>query len=201
MWLLPSRSRPLSLKRFFTHYALTEADSEGVVWLDMDDADKYDSVPIPKKWTVVISPRLDGTGAITNEFFKMFPDEPWYGLLADDVLPKTYGWDKKLIEAAGSDGLAYGDDGIHGNGHSAHPCVGGDRIRELGWLALPGCKRIYIDNALFDDAVMRGAAIYLPDVIMEHLHFSNGKSPMDATYEKSYNASDRQVYETWRASL
>lgn len=203
MWLLASRGRPSSVVRFFSAWDGTKADSEGVLWIDSDEIDEYTAVcgKLPPKWSVISSPHNGGDlGDICNRFFKMFPDEPWYGLLADDLLPQTPYWDRMLIEAAGTDGLAYGDDGVHGARHATHPCVGGDRIRELGWIALPGCKRIYIDNVLFEDAVKRNMAHYLPHVITEHLHFSNGKSPMDETYRKTHNAQDREIYEAWLSS-
>lgn len=201
MWLLPSRQRPENLKRFFDAYHKTKADSPGVVWLDEDDADNYRSINVPNNWCVIIHKRLDGTGAITNKFFEMFPEETWYGLLGDDVIPRTEYWDKKLIEAAGDDGVAYGNDLLAGEKIATHPVVGGEMVRELGWLALPGCKRIYIDSALQEFAWRKGKLHYLPDVIIEHMHFSNGKSPMDETYRKTHNSEDKAIYDEWLKTL
>lgn len=203
MWFLPTRSRPNSLQRFFDHYVITKATSPGVVWLDDDDINLtlYKSIQLPANWKMVVAPNYNkGTGYITNLFFEMFPNEPFYGLLGDDVIPKTYQWDRKLIETAGNDGLAYGDDGINPS-HAAHPCVGGDLVRGLGWLALPGLDRIYIDNALHEVAKRAGKAYFMPNVKTEHLHFSTGKSPFDKTYEKSHNARDKEIYEAWLATL
>lgn len=206
MWFLPSRSRPSSLKRFFMHYELTKADSEGVVWIDEDDAHNYDSVEVPAKWVKITSPRKKGgTGALTNAFYNMFPDEPWYGLLADDVIPRTKNWDAKLIEAAGADGVSYGEDGIErfvdGVRHCSHPCVGGDRVRKNGWLALPGCERTYIDDALRESAKRDNKLFFLPDIFIEHMHFSNGKSPMDKTYEKNSVNKDKEIFDAWLQCL
>lgn len=200
MWLLPSRGRPSSVLRFFSAWKETQANSRGVLWLDDDDAHNYEGIETPEKWQLVVSPRIDGTGPIANAIFKMFPNEPFYGFMGDDVLPRTKYWDRRLIDAAGTDGLSYGDDGVNGIRHAAHSCMGGDRARELGWLALPGCKRTYIDNALMEDAKRRGKLFYCPDVITEHLHFSFGKSPMDATYQKTNNQQDKAIFDAWMAS-
>lgn len=200
MFFLPSRHRPDNINRFFRHWHQTGATAKGVLWLDDDDAFHYHGISIPTSWQLIIRPPMNGgTGAITNAFFTLFPNEPWYGLLGDDIIPRTEGWDQKLIEAA-NDGLAYCDDGIHGEAHAAHPVIRGDLVRELGWLALPGCQRLYIDNALFEYAKKRAKAVYLPDVLMEHMHFSNGKAPIDDTYLKP-PSRDREIFDEWMKTL
>lgn len=201
MWLLPSRQRPESLKRFFDAYRETGADSPGVVWLDDDDYDKYMDINLPKGWFFIINEPMDGTGPITNAFLERYPNEPWYGLLGDDVIPRTQGWDKKLIAAAGSNGVAYGNDLINAERHAAHPVVGGDMVRSLGWLALPGCKRIYIDDALMEVAKRRGTLKYIPEVVLEHMHYTAGKSQFDDTYAKPGMEEDAAIYKTWLKSI
>ncbi|HQR41317.1 MAG TPA: DUF115 domain-containing protein, partial [Gemmatales bacterium] len=108
------------------------------------------------------------------------------------------GWDRKLVMAAGRDKIAYCDDGIWGERHAARYVVGGDLAREIGWLLLPGTKRLYGDNAMNDIGRKKGCMVYLPDVLVEQMHFSNGKAPLDKTYEKPEAWDDRRVYEEWR---
>lgn len=202
MFLLPSRGRPASVLRFFTAWKETKASTEGVLWIDEDEIDIYAEAcgALPPKWVVISAPRASSLGSMINIFFAVFPDEPWYGLIADDLLPSTPHWDTRLIEAAGSDGLAYGDDGITSE-HGTHPVVGGDLVRRLGWLALPGCTRTYIDNALSEVARRAGKLHYLPHVKTEHLHFSNGKSEWDEQYRKPDVAADREIYHKWLSTL
>lgn len=204
MWLLPSRERPDSVARFFKAFEETGATTPGVLWLDEDDDyDKYIALlgKIPANWQVIRRPRPESLGALCNEFFALFPNEPWYGLIADDMVPRTRGWDKQLIEAAGSDGLSYGDDCINGKAKATHPVIGGDLVRELGWIALPGLTRIYIDDALMESARRRSKLHYLPAVITEHLHFSTGKSPNDAVYAKPRAGEDKEIFDAWRKAL
>lgn len=202
MWFLPSRLRPRSLQRFFNAYEDTGADSEGVVWVDDDDPHiiQYQCVIFPLKWIMLTQPPLGSNGDIANAFFSLFPNEPWYGFLADDVVPRTPHWDEKLIEA-GKDGLSYCEDYLNADRQPTHFVVNGDWVRETGWLALPGCKRTYIDNAWFEIAKRKKKITYLNNVVLEHLHFSNGKSPMDETYQKPSVGKDKEVFDTWLASL
>lgn len=200
MWFLPSRGRPENVKRFFQAYEEMESSTPGVLWLDEDDANNYSDVEIPDGWDKLVMPRYGGTGIMTNKFYELYPCEPWYGLLGDDVVPRTKNWDTKLVEAAGISGLSYANDLLRGEKHASHPVVGGLLARKLGWLALPGCDRTYIDDALMYAAKIEGKCYYLKDVILEHLHFSVGKSEFDGTYEKLHGDTDRKIYEAWVAS-
>lgn len=189
------------MTRFFRAWKDTEASTPGIVCLDEDDAPKYRDMEVPPEWKVVIRPRYESLGANTNAYFAMYREEPWYGLLADDAVPVTRGWDWKLIEAAGSDGLACCWDGINnGTNLGSSPCIGGDWVRQMGWIIYPGLQRIYGDNILYELATKRGKLKYLQDVIVEHWHFSTGKSPMDETYRKTGSDSDLMIYESWKAA-
>lgn len=202
MWILPSRGRPESIKRFFSACALTGFSTPGKIYIDNDDAEKseYLNIEIPHNWNVVIQERVS-LGELCNNVLGNHPDEEWYGCIADDVLPHTQKWDIRLIKAAGKDGVAFGNDGINGEALATHPVIGGEFARELGFISLPGTKRIYMDTALTEIAKRKGVLRYLPDVYLEHLHFSNGKSPYDETYAKPHANDDKKVYEAWLKSL
>lgn len=203
MWILPSRQRPESLKRFFDHYAKTKADTPGLVVLDRDDPelDGYASVTLPEGWSLIVEPRHKSLGALQNSIYERFSHLPWFGMVADDVTPLTDGWDRALVEAAGSDGVAYGYDSINKGKSFTHGVLGGDFVRALGWLILPGLDRLYGDNVIMEVATRKGVLRYLPDVFMEHLHFSNGTAPIDDTYRKLNAAQDRAIYEAWITTL
>jgi len=201
MWFLPSRKRSDNIKRFFDAFKETNSTTPGVLWLDDDDSHNYDSIEIPKNWQKIVSPRMSGLGDMTNKFYELFPNEPWYGLIGDDVLPKTASWDKILVEAAGKDNLAWADDGMHGGNYAVHPVIGADLVKKLGFLGLAGAKRLYIDNALFEFAKRNGALKYVPYVKLEHLHFSNGKSQIDETYIKDSHFEDEIIYNNFLRTL
>lgn len=193
MWILPSRGRPQNVIRLIEAFNRTGATTP--VWLRLDDDD-----PQPElhggNWIVNIGPRLL-LSEIYAEAYRKYPDLPWYGVIADDVVPITPGWDRKLIEAAGNDGMAIPSGGETTGGYP-HFVLGGDLVRSIGWLALPGLDRLYIDTVWHDIAEQHGVLRFLPDAILEHRHFSNRKALPDSTYRKNNKARDKVIYETWK---
>lgn len=157
----------------------------------------YQALALPFSWRLVVSERAV-LSEIYNRQFRASPDLDWYGVGADDIEPEP-GWDHELIRAAGKDKMAFGDDGINGDRHATHFVLGGDLVRAMGWLALPGLDRIYIDTVWNDIAERLGVRRYLPDVKVTHRHFSTG-APKDSTYRKRHKARDREIYEQWRAT-
>jgi hypothetical protein len=153
-----------------------------------------------KLWTVEIGPRRP-LGALYNDFFADHGGEAWYGFICDDVVPETPGWDWSLIERAGNDGMAVPSGGHEDYVGSPHFVLGGDLVRSIGWLALPGLDRIFIDTVWEKIAEKRGVLRFTSDVVLTHYHFSNGKALMDATYRKHHKTEDRAIYESWRAEL
>ena len=192
MWVLPSRGRPQNIARLIKAYNETGASTP--VWLRMDDDDIHHPGPYPDTWTVEIGPRLPLSN-IYNEAYQKAPDSPWWGFIADDVVPVTPGWDRTLIEIAGRDGMAIP---LGGHGGVPHFVLGGNLAQFMGWLALPGLDRLYIDTVWGDIAKKHNVLRYVPDVILEHHHFSNGKALFDKTYRKERKAQDKLIYEKWR---
>lgn len=185
-WVIPSRSRPQNIPRMFV------GDTPFLLMLDKDDPmlGAYIDLHYPDNWALRIRERMP-LSEIYNKAFEEFPFEDFYGIFADDVTPETEGWDHKLIEAAGRDGMAYGDDGI---GTATHFALGGDLVREMGWLAYPGLDRLYIDTIWQDISLAKRVIHYLPDVKIIHRHPSVGLGMMDATYRKPLKHKDREIY-------
>ncbi len=194
MWVCPSRSRPHNVERLLK--AFWETGARPCIILGLDDDDPMLG-GYPSGFLRVQGARRP-LSAIYNEVFDALPALDWYGVLADDVVPETRGWDRALIDAAGSDGLAFGDDGINGPDHATHFVLGGDLVREFGGLALPGLDRTFIDTAWNHIARRRGVLQYLPEVKLTHMHYSNRTALMDATYRKHHKAEDRIIYNDWK---
>ena len=194
MWILPSRSRPQNLRR------LIAAGITTPVYLRLDDDDPmlqgYRDIDFPLGWFFIVTKRAL-LSSIYNAAFMVMPDLDWYGFLADDVIPETSGWDRLLIEAAGKDGLAFSDDGINQGSFATHFVLGGDLVRSVGWLALLGLDRIYIDTVWNDIAAERNVLRFLPHVMLRHHHFSNRSALMDKTYRKHNKVRDKSIYEAW----
>ena len=199
MWILPSRSRAHNVERLIDAWNLTRASTPVELCLDLNDPclSQYEALDYPQTWKVVIWGR-DLLSDVYNDCFRRHPQESFYGFIADDVVPITNEWDIRLIEVAGNDGMA-APSGGHGDYSGApHFVLGGDLVRSIGWLALPGLDRLYVDAVWNDIAAAKGVLRLAPDTILEHWHFSNGKAMIDFTYRKHRKAEDKAIYENWK---
>jgi hypothetical protein len=127
-----------------------------------------------------------------NYFFQHYYAD-FYAMLGDDSVPRTRGWDYAIAKAATPDKVAYPNDGL---GHCTCPAVGGDLVREMGWFTYPGIKQLYADTQWFSFARHRNILVYLSDVLVEHMHWSAGKSPYDDTYarKRTHKENDAMYY-------
>lgn len=114
--------------------------------------------------------------------------------IGDDHLIRTKNWDKLMIEkleSIGGHGVLYGNDLVHGEGLATAPVMSCELIKALGWMALPNCNHMYIDNAWMEIGRGIGKLVYMPEIVMEHMHPSVGKAEMDEMYSianKQYDA-------------
>ncbi len=184
MIILPTKGRPDNLQRFVNAYMNTGAILPIHVIFDANDAARYDQVDTPKYWKRVAAPAGTTLGGIFERVFKKYPNEPFYGMVADDVVPESMEWDVKLKNACLPDKISWGWDGIQNERLPVHPFIGGDLVRKLGWWAAPGLQHWFVDNVWKAVADAHNCAAYLPDVKMTHHHFINGKAPNDRTYDQ-----------------
>lgn len=166
--------------------------------LDEDDPllDDYLSIVLPASWTHRVGRRRP-LSALYNAAYKRLPQAAWWGFIADDVVPATPNWDQRLVAIAGADGMAV-PHGSHDDRHTPHFVLGGDLVRSIGWLAVPGLDRLYIDTIWQEIAMKRGVLRVAPDVILWHHHFSNGLALMDSIYRKRRKAEDRAIYKRFK---
>ena len=123
------------------------------------------------------------------------------GNLGDDHRPRTPGWDRTLIRTLEEPGIAYVDDGIHGERLPSAPFISASIVLALGWYALPACRHLYIDDAWRELGKAIGRLYYLPEIVIEHMHPAVGKGEWDDGYERA-NAQpamlkDRKAFEGW----
>lgn len=199
MIILPSIYRPDNVRRFFHYYKETGATLPVWLVLDSDNSWFYGDIELPKLCRKVrVSP---GTkiGDIFNIIFKYHPNEDYYAILADDVVPTTFRWDIILKEAAGRDRIAWGYDGGCDETLPRHPFIGGDLVRKLGFIAVPGVKHWFVDNGWKDLSQALNCGEYRPEVRMTHMHYTIGKSPRDRTYDEQPDPrTDEMTYRMWR---
>ncbi len=113
---------------------------------------------------------------------------PIYGLLADDFVFATYGWDEMVHDAFPPDGIAYvfGDDGTGyypNHAFGAYGFVREEWVKATGQFTTPEYVSDYADTWLNDIAKAIGRHVYIP-ILVEHLHWS-------LTGNKDQNTLDR----------
>lgn len=199
--VVPSRGRPQNLKRLLDACAATRSNAKIWVRLDKDDPTLFEYLKLDLP-TVHVGEQVKAAGAM-EEAFRFYPDEQAYGLIGDDAIPKTFHWDRKLYVNPWT--ITYPDDGIWGESYASHPFVGGDFVRAIGFYALPGLVHLYTDTVWDHLGRLYGNIIYKPQVRIEHLHWSVGKAPKDATYERVFNGKphakeDELCFLNWKAA-
>lgn len=197
MWLLPSLGRPEGA----WEVAKLAQDVPIVLRLHREDPrlEEYLEKDWPEGWKIVVG-RIAKLATCLRLAFEEYPEEQFYGFLADDVRPSPENWAELLETAAGSDYVAYPDDGLHGSSLCTHPCIGGDLVRSVGWWVLPGVEHSFFDTAWMALGSATGRLRYVEQVKYDHRHpLRDTTIPMDSVYELgqvSFEA-DKQVFTEW----
>lgn len=207
--ITPSRGRPERLAELIEAIRATRSGSTQIaVGLDGDDPRlrEYFTGPQGSDVEYVVGDRKSLTGwtnAIALE--RLSHGFTHYASLGDDHLPRTPGWDNTLMRAADrtGPGISYGDDlAMHENLATA-PVINVKIVRALGWMCHPKMSHYCVDNVWTDLGRHAGCLAYCPDVIVEHLHHTTGKAPMDTTYAETgmfYPGNpDHRQYMEWVA--
>ena len=190
MWLLPSRGRPHLAERLFEK---GEFKTPGLLILGRDDQHNYKDTTLPDGWEILITPAGMFLSEKLNAGFQHKPKEPWYGILNDDHLPKTDGWDLKLTDL--NQRMVWPQDNYADR--ISTPVFDGDLVRSLGWIAPPELRHFYIDDVHELIAECLGCK-RLEDVTVSHEHVNAGRMRPDRTYlERPNNQRDRAAFLNW----
>jgi hypothetical protein len=201
MWVLPTRSRPSNCLRFIEAWHKTQASTPVYVRIDNDDPtlDELLNLPWPKEFKVIVGPR-EGLRAAMQELYVQNPSEPWYGLLADDLVPRTEFWDTTLVKKAGTNAISYPNDLGGKPKCPTHPVVGGNLVRATGWFGFPIVQHLYVDAAWQVIGEGLKKLYRLEDVIVEHVHPFWKKTSKDKIYveNKKRAVNDKTAFLKWR---
>jgi hypothetical protein len=216
--LVPSRGRPGQFARLAEAVMDTTAGRvELHPGLDDDDPrlDDYIRLCQGTSWAGTVfhvQPRMS-LSAWTNKLARwalhgsatMRPD--YLVSLGDDHLPLTQDWDVTLaghIESLDGPGWAYGDDLLQGERLPTAWMQSAGLVDALGWMMLPGCGHMYVDNVVLELGQHTGRIVYDPTVRIEHRHPVAGKAEPDQTYAATNHAhqyaADLAAFETWKAA-
>lgn len=215
--IVPSRGRPENITRLANamHGTMTAA-TRLIVVIDIDDplAGEYvKALDNPGPWaSLYVQSGAKKLNPILNYVAPMYaPFCDYIGFMGDDHLPRTKGWDAELIGAIGQKpGVAYANDLFQKQNLPTSVVMSSALVRGLGYMAPPSLQHMYMDNFWKRLGTDLDHMIYMPEVIIEHMHPFAGKAELDAGYQRVNTPrmydEDRESYEQfllnkWPADL
>ena len=179
--IIPSRGRPDNVARTVEQLQLYSKISDICVAIDDDEADLY-----PRIDNVIyeVNPRLRMNGTLNLVANKYVDDYKTIYFMGDDHVVRTEGWDEKLyapIKERGY-GLSYGDDLFQREKLATAVMMSTNIIKPLGFMAPPKLIHLYMDNFWMTIGHALDALNYIPEAIIEHMHYLNGKATQDEGY-------------------
>jgi hypothetical protein len=209
--LVPSRARPSSILRLAEAFRdLSRAETWLNILVDDDDPkldeyyDAYGYIENEIYPFVLLDTIPKGPPGIVHPVNLIAPrvSSSIVGFMGDDHIPRTEGWDTKIIEAFdGHPTIVYGDDKFQGQNLATAVFMSRSIIQTLGYMCPPDLKHLFVDNFWMDLGRGIGSLKYLPDVVIEHLHPLAGKGEWDETYEECNNPNavpDRNAYARYK---
>jgi hypothetical protein len=195
--------------RLFEAINATADFTELIFAIDADDVAEYGDLMHATAGVnnvkIVIAARMGMNGTLNHWANWMAPDYDYICFMGDDHLPITKGWDTKLAEAIGSEaGISYGNDLLQGENLPTAVVMSTKIIRALGFMSPPALKHLFLDNFWLAIGKALGNATYCPDVVIEHLHYINGKAAHDERYAAVNNAemhnADEAIFAEYMAN-
>lgn len=188
MWLLSTRNRPAHCIEAVRTFKNKGSDGlQLVIWVDGDFKGYEPLYDIVKPgWVIRHTPECVGLAHQMNWLLEEYPAERAYGWLADDFRAETKDWDKQLVDEAEPCFIAYGNDGwsspsVKQRHITSAFAIGGKIVRQVGWFAPPNLVQAGIDSAWNDLGRKFRLMKKVETVTVNHLHWKNGKRPVDAT--------------------
>jgi len=193
LMILPSRGRPLKVEDTLVSWQETSTgrselflclDHDDPTWKDYDKSlfgEKAHGLPVV---SYRIGPRLRVCPTV-NKVVEEYPDYKYYGFLGDDHVFRTKGWEDlaiNKIEENGGWGIVYGDDKFQGEKLATAAIMSANIPKTLGYMAIPGLTHLYMDNFWMEIGRGINRLFYIPEIVIEHMHFEAGKSPKDPQY-------------------
>jgi hypothetical protein len=198
--IVPTRSRPQNASDFYDLFTQNTSDQTTLCFaLDSDDehnySDRYDNVI----WEINDRKGMNGTlNLVANKYCQ---DYDYITFMGDDHRIRTANWDRIFIRHAKENTVTYGNDLIQGERLATAAMLDSNIIRTLGYMAPPKMKHLYLDNFWMELGRRLKTLQYYPDVIIEHMHYSVGKSQADELYEEvnsaDMNNNDRIAWEQY----
>lgn len=198
--VLPSRGRPEKAHTALSLLREHSCISDICLAIDDDQSDLYE-----RQDDIIyeVNPRRRMNGTLNLVATKYAKDYQSIFFLGDDHLVRTPAWDVKLfapIKKRGY-GLSYGDDLFQGQALATSLMMSTNIIEILGFMAPPALIHLYMDNFWMHIGQSLQCLDFVPDVIIEHMHYAINKSAVDSQYlevnSAEMYAEDRKSFELY----
>lgn len=204
--IVPSRGRPENVARLEEARSAMSVMGPEVDFLYVVDDDdpkcmEYVRLDLPQLAIVHrkrLGPTLNDMAAVNAHQYDAL------GFMGDDHLPRTVGWDAAVLTMLDSlqPRVVYGNDLLQGPNLPTAVFLQSRIVRALGYMVPPGMIHLYLDNFWKELGERLDGLVYLPDVVIEHIHPANGKAGMDQTYREAnapeVDSADRGAWLAYR---
>ena len=200
--IVPTRNRNTQHKEFAETFLKNSVASDLMFVLDQDNEKTYDRLPGVRY--EIYNTQSRGIGEPLNHTAVAYADQYRYiGFMGDDSRPRTFRWDQLMLDEMKKKPLsvAYGNDLLQGEKLPTAILMSSVIIQKLGYMAPPTLRHQWSDLFWLDLGQKLGTLTYFPNIIIEHLHHSVGKSSTDQTYIDATNRlirrHDRDAYKKY----
>jgi len=186
--LLPSKGRPDKAKQAIDCFNTCKTNAQ--ILLVLNEGEKY-SLDVP-----TIHVPANNMCEAVNMAAKQVNTE-FIGFIGDDHNVRTKGFDEIFEKELEQSNIVYGDDLLQRHRLATHCVMKTEIVKRLGYMAIPGLKHLFMDNFW-----MELGAKFVPEVVIEHMHYLNGKSEHDDRYKEVNSdvifSHDKKVFEQWK---
>jgi hypothetical protein len=195
--IVPTRGRPENIRRLIETWASTGATS--TLWFGIDNDDESIDLAALGEWIegdqlsfevrLTSGPHTSMATTLNDIAMEAIEEFPFVGFAGDDHLPRTTEWDRRIFNhlANKAPAIVYANDLMQGINLPSAVFMSSAIPRALGYFCPPQFRHLYIDDVWKAWGLgMEGLHryIYLPDVIVEHVHPQAHKADWDAGYER-----------------
>jgi len=190
--LTPTRERPKLLKTFIDSVYDTISDPREVqllVYIDTDDPYIPEYMEVMEE-NPAIKYIIGEPKTVSVAWNDMAEHSTGNILLMgnDDQVYISKDWDKILLEKVKQypDDIyvAWFEDGVNSKNHCAFPIISRTWYNTVGYFTPSIPNFCWNDAWVYDIGQRLNRCLYIPEVITEHRHFTQGKSKYDNTYKR-----------------
>ena len=186
---VPSRGRPHKLKAMIESSLSLAKNSEEIEFLIYADDDDLSMSNFSHPNAIVLRGKRQAISKMTN-FLASISRGSLIMYAADDIIFRTKNWDLIVFEHYVSSPhkvcLIHGEDlGQNAIKIATHGFISRDLYNLLGYLLPNFFKADFCDTWVTEICVKSGTRTFDPKLIIEHMHPTWGKAPIDATYRST----------------